>query len=140
MHLSQSNSFVEDEEILYRSVRLADGGYKLENGVYQISSSAFNDRNMQPSVDRAQLKNNNPEQSRKSKTDCVVSLKTLEIRNETIERNEINYILDVKPDPTDENPAHAIVVPSPEYKNEKAFRKVKERLARIATVTLTPIK
>jgi hypothetical protein len=129
---------VEDAEILYRSVRLSDGGYKDENGTIKISSSAFNDRKMQPSVDRATLKNNEPKNSQKSPTDCVVSLITKDIREEKIERNGTEYVLDVRPYPNEENQAHAIIVSSPEYQNEKAFRKVKEKLSRLAKLILPP--
>lgn len=133
------NSPVDNCEILYRSVRLSDGGYRYEDGKYIISSTAFNDRRKQPSVDRAILKSNDAEKSRRSATDCVVSLKASDIRNEKIERGEDQYILDIKPDPEPHNKSHAIIVPSPDYKNDKAFRKVRESLARMAKILLEPL-
>jgi len=133
------NALVTDTEILYRSVRTnSEGGYKDENGTIRISASAFNDRHWQPSVDRATLKNNDPIESQKSPTDCVVSLIAKEIREEKVEKNGTEYILDIKPDPKEDNKAHAIIIPSPEYQNENAFRKVKERLARLSKIILKP--
>ncbi len=136
MHLPSPNSPVENTEILYRSVRKNEIVYQ-SNDSYVISSSAFNDKKMQPSVDRAVLQNNDPSISRRfSPTDCVVFLKAAEVREEKIEKPGINYALDIKSDPLEENLAHAIIVPAPEYKNNNAFKKVKESLARLAKIAL----
>ncbi|MHB1949744.1 MAG: hypothetical protein ACYCQI_16720 [Gammaproteobacteria bacterium] len=134
---SLPNSPVEDTEILYRSVRKSEIIHQ-SNGEYVISSSAFNDKQkMQPSVDRAILQNNDPAISRRfSPTDAVVFLKAGEVRKEKVSKAEIEYALDVKPDPLEENHAHAIIVPAPQYKNPNAFKKVKESLARLAKIAL----
>ncbi|MFN6566135.1 hypothetical protein [Dendronalium sp. ChiSLP03b] len=42
------------------------------------------------------------------------------------------YKMDVFPRPTDDNPAHAQIEPSPEYKNKTPFRKLIEKLAFLA--------
>lgn len=129
---------VADSEYLFRSVRLSDAGYRYEDGKVRISASAFNDRNKQPSVDRAFLINNDPCKSQKSASDCVVSLLTKKVRKEKVERNGSEFILDVQADPLQENLAHAKIIPSPEYRNDKDFKKVKESLARMATLMLEP--
>ena len=46
------------------------------------------------------------------------------------------YKIDVCPRPTDSNPCHAQIEPSPEYKNKAPFRKVIERLALLANERL----
>lgn len=128
---------IADNEFLFRSVRLNDG-YRYENGQVRISSSAFNDRKQQPSVDRAILINHDPCKSQKSIDDCVVSLLTKTLREERVDRSSASYMLDAHPDPLPHNVAHAIIISSPEYRNDKDFRKVKESLARLAKLELVP--
>lgn len=127
---------ITDDETLYRSVRVTDG--RIENGCYRVSASAFNDRGQQPSVDRAALQTKGPEFSKKSPTDGILSLNAKEIRKERVQRNNLDFILDIKPDPVHDNQAHAVIVASPEYRNDQDFRKIKECLARLATVEIQP--
>lgn len=135
---SAAQQTVHDDEFLYRSVSPGRGNlYNYEGGKLKLSSQAFNDKKYnQPSVDRAQLRNNDPKNSQLSPNDGIVSLLTKEIRNETVKINNpadpIQYALDVRPDPIDDNPAHAIIISSPLYKNDNAFRKVKIKLALLA--------
>jgi hypothetical protein len=51
-----AEDFVTDDELLYRRVPNREGNFQLDNGKYRVSSGAFGDRNLQPSVDRANLK------------------------------------------------------------------------------------
>ena len=130
---------VTDDEILYRRIRLAGPGVKSEQGELKISASAFNDSiKRQPSVDRASLQENGPESSKQASTDGVLSLNAGEIRAEPVAYNDFKFILDIHADPMETNKAHAIIVTSPEYRNEKDFRKAQERLARLATVVIPP--
>ena len=70
---------VSDQEELYRNVR-GEGAdeyfYDPTTGRLIIESKAFLDRDTEPSVDRAQLKNFDPEQSRIRGKDGVVTLLT----------------------------------------------------------------
>ena len=96
-------------------------------------------RAMCPSVDRASLCGNNPCYSQKDEKDAVVSLITKDVRliDSVIQNNpkgepEFTYKIDVLARATEENPAHAQIEPSPEYRNKTPFRKLLERLAYLA--------
>lgn len=135
-NLKNTSNIVGDEEEVYRCVASNRGLYCYIGGMLTFSSAAFSDRNMQPSVNRAKLCNNNPEKTKFRDSDGVVSLLTKDIRSEKVRvdslPNIIEYKIDVIADPTG-NMAHAIIIPAPEYKNEKAFKKIQERLAYLAT-------
>jgi hypothetical protein len=131
---------VKDEELLFRCVFYGKNYYTIQDGKLRISSQAFADRNMQPSVDRAILCNNNPEHTQVNSEDGVVGLISQDIRmiDNIIQRDnkgneQFKYKIDVIPRPIENNFAHAQVEPSPEYKNKSTFRKVQERLARLAS-------
>jgi hypothetical protein len=68
------NDPVENYEILYRSVRDNELIRKESGEIERISSQAFNDCNLEPSVDRAIFKEHNPALSQKSPSDYVLSL------------------------------------------------------------------
>ena len=91
----------------------------------------------QPSVDRALLRNCNPEAAKLSQNDGIICLLAKEVRDEKIIINNpqdvTEYKLDVKPDPLQNNAAHAIIVSSPPYKNKNAFEKTKIKLAFLAS-------
>lgn len=142
-------SFVEDDEILYRSISIKRSQC-VPNGVggYRLSSQAFTDSSQKPSVDRACLCDNDPTRAQKSPTDGIVSLIAREVRsiknfNQTKDGKplqdesgqELMHVFDVIPDPITtppENPAHALIVTSPSYASRSAFNRLIERLARIA--------
>lgn len=132
------NDPVENYEILYRSVRDSELIRKESGEIERISSQAFNDANLEPSVDRAIFKENNPLLSQKSSSDFVISLHAERVRNEIIEKAGVKYALDIHPKPEPGNRAHAQIVPSPEYRNKEAFRKVKESLSKIAEIIYKP--
>ncbi|MGI0479198.1 hypothetical protein ACN4EE_00250 [Geminocystis sp. CENA526] len=133
---------VEDDEILYRRVPSQEKYYKIDSNdpnTIRVSSQAFTDRNQRPSVDRASLCNHKPQYSQQESTDGVVSLVTNQVRqidsiiqNDQKGKEEFKYKIDVLPRPLDENKAHAQIEPSPEYRNQKPFRKLLERLAYLA--------
>ena len=75
-------SFVDDEELLYRSIsytKLKDYIQQTNDGI-AISSQAFSDRWLKPSVDRAVLNNNDPSKTQINPKDGIVSLLTSKIR------------------------------------------------------------
>jgi len=149
--VSDDEDSVADDEILYRSIRAGRGGeyYIDQDGILRFTSQAFNDKSREPSVDRAKMRNNNPTLSKKSPSDGIVSLVTSEIRAEKVpvdhsqNNNPTQYILDVIPKRLPDNDSHAVIVPNPEYKNDKAYKRVKEKLAYLAGKhgwTVTPME
>ena len=129
--MAQENH-VEDDEELYRSIR--EGQYTIENGILRPNSQAFSDRYKKPSVDRANLVGNDPEQSKKSETDGVVSIVVTQVRETTIEDYQLNVISRpiINHETLPDNPAHAQIEPNKEYTSDKHFRKVIQRLSRLA--------
>lgn len=142
-------SIVEDDEILYRSVSLKrDQCVHDGNGNWRLSSQAFTDSSLKPSVDRACLCKHDPRHAQKSPEDGIVSLLTLDVRNikdfkQTVNgkpkidenRQELMHAFDVIHDPKTthpENPAHALITASPGYASKSAFKRLIERLARMA--------
>ncbi|MUG97109.1 hypothetical protein F7734_34175 [Scytonema sp. UIC 10036] len=132
---------VTDDELLYRCVFHGGNYYQMEEHGVRLSSQAFADRGQAPSVDRAKLCNHNPQWTQKNTNDAVVSLVAGDIRmiDDIVQKDakgkEIIYAykIDVHPRPLGDNPAHAQIEPSPAYQNRNVFRKVSEKLARLAT-------
>ncbi|GAA6620648.1 hypothetical protein [Scytonema sp. NUACC26] len=135
------NDVVADDELLYRCVfHGADRYYYLEESGVRLSSQAFADRGQAPSVDRAKLCNYDPQWTQKNPNDAVVSLVAGDIRviDDIVQKDAKGkelwtYKIDVCPRPLADNPAHAQIEPSPAYQNRNTFRKVSEKLARLAT-------
>ncbi len=134
-----TQDFVADEEVLYRCVFSGRNLYQIQGNTATISTQAFADRMMRPSVDRAGLCDNNPCYSQKDERDAVVSLITKDVRliDSVIQNNpkgkpEFTYKIDVLPRPSEDNQAHAQIEPSPEYRNKAPFKKLLERLAYLA--------
>ena len=138
--LDMTQDFVRDEEVLYRCIFFdSKNWYRIEEKTASISSQAFADKEMCPSVDRASLCDNDPCYSQKDEKDAVVSLITQDVRllKNVIQNNskgelEFTYKIDVLPRPCENNQAHAQIEPSPEYKNQTPFKKLRERLAYLA--------
>ena len=137
-------TFVEDEELLYRSVRANSDEYKVQDGKFLISSSAFADRNLRPSVDRSSMRER-PEDARLNPTDGVTALITREvraIRSVRVKPDDTKatavYEIDAKHDPkleTDTQPAnlaHCMILCTPDVTKNHFNRRVKEALAFIA--------
>lgn len=139
---------VSTEEQLYRNVR-GEGADEYfydhpTTGHLIIDSKAFLDRDKEPSVDRAQLKNFDPEQSRIRGKNGVVTLLTQKVRQigdvvtNDDEGRKVNHAVDVRADPTPQNETHARIVVEPKFfgfdgKKNKAFRLLRIALARLAT-------
>ena len=105
-----------------------------------ISSQAFSDRGLKPSVDRAILNKNDPSKTQVNLRDGVVSLLTSKIRKiDEVKKlaqdgKELTvYKIDVVHRPTETNFAHAQIEPSPEYETKNIFRKLTHSLAFLAT-------
>ena len=137
---------VQDNEELYRNVRgkLEDKEYSIQEGKPRIEYHAFWDRSKKPSVDRAKLKNFDPASALLCRTNGIVSIKASDVRAigtvKTKHENKViaDHAVDVIPDPTDENPAHAIIIVKPELfdtksKQRNAFKLLQIALAELAT-------
>ena len=140
------NEVVQDDEVLYRSVRgeLNNEYSYNDTNKLVISSQAFRDRNKKPSVDRAKLRAFNPSLSKLSDTDGIISLMTGEVRaiGKVNTKNQnvdvIVYAVDVVYDPTPGNPAHSQIIVNPEFfgsrnKQRNAFKLLQLALAELAT-------
>ncbi len=138
---------VHDDEVLFRCVFFEDverpKRYVLDDGTLRVTSAAFLDRNMQISVDRASLCENNPTHTQKNESDGVIMFVAHEIRavddlkksGGNKDKPAIDYIMDVVPAPEEENPAHAELRANPhfdEIDRKKAFRTLRYKLAEIA--------
>ena len=132
---------VLDVEPLFRAVRDDVQYYSCDtNGVLRkLSASAFNDRDMEPSVDRASLRPGGPSDSRKSDTDGVISLVAREVRSikavVTLDKKAHpvnNHQVDVVHAPEIDNHSHALVKTAPTVANDSTFKRLKEALCRLA--------
>jgi hypothetical protein len=132
---------VLDDETLYRSVRddrlnfVCDG----QGSLTRLSTTAFNDRGKEPSVDRATLRPSGPPSSRRSESDGVVSLVTLDVRairavvtydnkGKVVQSHDV----DVHHAPEDDNYSHALVKTAPHAAADNTFKRLKEALCRLA--------
>lgn len=128
-----SSTIITDDEKLYRCIFYQGGGYSIENN--KVSSQAFNDRYLAPSVDRASLCHF-PSYTQKCNKDGVVSLLSKKVRSiDSVQKRgssgalELIYKVDIIHRPLEDNSAHAQIEPDPEYHNKTVFRKLKEALA-----------
>ena len=138
---------VVDDEVLYRNVRPDRRRYAVDpDGTLHITSEAFLDPRNSPSVDRANLCDNNPNHTQVTPDDGVTSLLTLFVRSiQEVGKHDKRgnlvpppYVVDVHADPIvgdstlRENLAHAIIVTTPKC-NDNEFKKLRRSLARHAT-------
>ncbi len=135
-----NNNIIGDNEIIHRCVFYGRNCYKIIENAAKITSQAFTDRSQKPSVDRAILCDFNPQYTQKTPRDGVVSLVVQEVRlidfiiqNDPKGNLEFLYKIDVIYCPLDNNIAHAQIEPNPEYRNDKPFRKLLERLVYLAS-------
>lgn len=133
---------VDDDELLYRRIRSIVAGqtcFRVENGRVVFTVAAFLDRHKKPSVDRAKLQGFEPHRSRQSIDDGIVELIAVRIRaigivhqRDSAGRVVSEHVVDVVPAPIENQPAHAEVITRPAI-GGKAFERLKEALARLAT-------
>lgn len=134
---TEGKSIVGDDEIVLRAVRNESGEYTIRDGTLRVSSSAFNDRERKPSVDREAVRGS-PELARKSATDGVISLITGDVRSINVTTNDAKgrpvheHSVDVTHNPLANNLSHCLIICVPALQNDTIFRKLKEALARLA--------
>ena len=120
-----------NEELLYRSIRASD--VISTGGRIVLSSTAFNDAGMKPSVDRAAMRS--AEEAKRSPDDGICGLLTGEVRSinaVTHQASNQPYRVDVVERPLQDNAAHAQVEVDPLFENPSRFKRLKECLCRIA--------
>ena len=126
------------DELLYRSI--LPGDVVVQPSGWRLRSTAFNDRNKKPSVNRACI-SPDPRDTRRSSSDGVVALVTQEVRTDVrvfVDPNapankRTEYKVDVfarpilsgNPDGEQENLAHAQIETEPEYVSKENFNKLK---------------
>lgn len=137
-----NNDTIENNEILYRRVKKHtanvhpnDRRYRRNRlGDLEVLPMAFYDKKNEPSVDRASIHNNDPSKTQGTVEDGVINLLAGDVRNMEIDYHKI----DIKPDSTDENPAHSRIIMIPNVNKvpsdmQKGLRqKFRENLALIA--------
>lgn len=132
------DDFIEDDEELYRRY-----SYDSETKG-KINSKAFFDRDRQPSVDRAKLRDFQPALSKWCDTDGVVSLIAGEVRGILIENHTIDVIYaPILEDP--KNLAHSLITIKPKgnvskSKQKEAFSTLRRSLVLLSTVKIEPQK
>ncbi len=134
---------VADDEILYRAVLNEARFFPSDGqGGYRISSIAFNDVGRRPSVERGTFCPNGASdtQARFRSGSGVLSLVAAEIRQLATTHGSTGqvYFVDVEPVPLPANPAHAEIFGRPPFDTDKIFDRIKQALARIATVSIAP--
>ena len=124
---------IADDELLYRSVRdLAECHVTTAQQLVQLSQSAFNDPDHQPSVDRASLRPSGPDSARRGEDHGVVGLDARSVRRIVFASKDGNHVTLVKAAPLPDNAAHALICADPNVSSGSAFRRMKEALCRIA--------
>lgn len=124
-------ALVGNDELLYRSIRADD--VTSVSGRTVLSSTAFNDAAMKPSVDRASIRS--AEEAKRSPSDGVCGLMASEVRsiNSVLHQDsKLPYRVDVMERPEVDNAAHAQVEVDPLFESPSRFKKLKECLCRIA--------
>lgn len=141
---SAGDDGVRDDEVLYRAVANDPDRYlPLDaQGNRRVSSAAFNDAGRRPSVDRAALCPGGPQETRArfSPGSGVLSVAARDVRALTATHGGTGkvYGVDVEPVPLPDNPAHAEIFGRPPFDTDKVFERIKQALARLATVALPP--
>jgi hypothetical protein len=136
-------TLVHDSEDLYRSIRANSDDYSYQDGKLFFSSSAFDDREMRPSVDRSTMRQY-PADVRQTPTDGVAQLRTADVRNACkipIIKNGVasgEYAIDaihrpIENDPVEaDNLAHCQIECNPLIESGSRFKRLKAALATLA--------
>ncbi|MEE3715276.1 hypothetical protein V2H45_00795 [Tumidithrix elongata RA019] len=137
-------SLVGDEELLYRRVAAHGNGEtqyytRSPEGKINFSKMTFSDRGLKPSVDRACIHEYTPSRTQLEKTDGIIGLIAGNIRavddlssGDSKGKITTSYKIDVIHRPKSDNKAHARIEPSPEYSSDKVFKRLQQKLARLA--------
>lgn len=138
--MSATSDIVGNDEIMFRRVD-ADGWKRNSlTGEAEVHSSAFMDRKLHPSVDRARLCNDDPTWTQAGNDDFgVAELLTADIRTidsvrelDAKQRPIQGYRIDVVADPLPDNIAHAEIRADPEITKRKPFDRLRAALAVLA--------
>lgn len=133
-------TIVEDDEVLYRRVQ-AGRNYRVpqSDGTFRLSSMAFSDPQYRPSVNRAELCNNDPTKVQLKTSDGVVSVIACDVRaiDSVIQYDQKNrpvqyHNIDVEHMPEENNYAHAEIYMQPATRSQGVFRRLMEGLAQLA--------
>jgi hypothetical protein len=136
-------TIVDDAEDLYRSIRADSDEYSYQDGRLFFSSSAFDDRDMTPSVDRSSIRTS-PADARRSPSDGVAKVLTADVRNfckvpifengKPIGDHAVDAIhRPIENDPVEpDNLAHCQIECNPLIANGSRFKKLKAALASLA--------
>lgn len=135
---------VLNEEHLYRRVPNDSTMFKMVEGRLRLSSGAFNDPastngEKRPSVDRAALRNHDPNAAKTHPTQGVVGLVAVEVRairavtkTDSSGNTVYTHDVDVVADPLPTNASHALVTVTPGFESRRPFDRLKDSLARLA--------
>ena len=122
------------DETLYRKVPDQKNiHYKpIGGGKHRVTSAAFDDKSQQISVDRAKLRGNDPELSKKLSTDLVVCLQAGRVQDTGGSERTVDVRPDPNPPEAPDNDAHALIVVDKPFPSQTQFQKFTRVLARIA--------
>jgi hypothetical protein len=136
-------TIVDNAEDLYRSIRADSDDYSYQNGKLVFSSSAFDDRDMRPSVDRTSMRAD-PADSRIAPTDGIAKVLTADVRNSCkipiikngtpVGEHAVDAIhRPIENDPIEtDNLAHCQIECNPVIASGSRFKKLKAALANLA--------
>ena len=135
---------VHDDEELYRFfkdipeiVQVTDSGWRLKRSAFTGGSK----NSLEPSVDRAWLKDYDPSRSQRRASDGVVCFVTKDIRED---KSVPDRNFDVEPDPIRdddrqyENLAHAKITADPKLETEGQFKKLQRLLQKLYKCVILP--
>lgn len=140
---------IRKEEVFFRRV-LSRQGYVSDHDGVRISSMAFADRKFEPSIDRLKiierLALGGAEFTQQSPENGVLRLTAGDIRGVEFSHSppkspETQYTANVHPDPIKDAPknlAHCVVRARPAPNKKTIFKKLAERLARLAEWEILP--
>ena len=140
------NDSVIDDEIFYRRVLPDKNHYTVTaQGQRVVSTSAFSDRDLEPSVDREVLCRpiGGPTFTQGEPQNGVVSVIARDVRATRIDHasgKEVqrSYLADLEARPLPSNAAHYVVVLAPATDKRGVFKKLLERLAKLAQWVIVP--
>ena len=148
--LDQSTPLANDE-VIFRRVLPRRNHYSRDGNSLRVSSQAFSDEGMKPSVDRERVVKDlgGPTYTQQSPENGVLqllvqdvrSIPKLKVMNERGKpvKPEREHAADVLPAPIKgdpvlpDNPAHCEITLMPQLAPESVFRRLQEKLARMAT-------
>lgn len=149
--MSGEEDTIPNEETLFRRVLSGSNAFSVVDGELRISSTAFADRSMQPSVDRSSRCLNGAIHTQRTADNGVLKLPASAVRGivdlkSSTQPNgvEVIHAVDVVANPLEAqgdqpaNPAHALVTTTPQV-GKSPFRRLLERLSLLACWEIRPL-